>query len=101
MANSMSGDPLIMDTATANWAANALPGNQSLAVYKISWVNPTTAAHTFSITDATGQVLISSIVTATTAGGVIDLIFNDPIALSKQNGWFLSQISSGKLYIYF
>lgn len=102
MANQMSGMPIIMDTATASWAANALPGVQALAVTKIVWANPTTAAHTFSIIDGAGTTLVTGICTATNAGGQIFFDFEPKaLLLSKQNGWRLSQISSGALYIYF
>lgn len=101
MANSMSGNPLIMDTATATWAANALPGTQALAVFIVIWHNPTTAAHTFSIVDGAGQVILPGIAVAANVGSSIQYSFTKPIVLSKANGWRLSQISSGTLYIYF
>ncbi len=101
MANQMSGDPLIMDSTTANWAANALPGTQALAVSKITWSNPTTAAHTFSIVDSAGTTLATGICNAGNAGGQIDFLFPKGLLLSKANGWRLSQISSGSVYLYF
>lgn len=101
MSNLMSGNPLLMDTATASWAANALPGTQELAVRKVLWYNPTTAAHTFAIVDSTGQVLLQGICTATNAGGIIQFDFSEALELSKTNGWRLSQISSGTLMLYF
>lgn len=101
MPNSMSGQPLLMDTATASWAANALPGTQALNVSKILWVNPTTAAHTFSIVDIAGTILLSAICSTGNAGGVIAFDFPKSLQLSKANGWRLSQISSGTLEIYF
>lgn len=101
MSNQMSGMPLIMDTATATWAANALPGTQALPVSKIIWVNPTTAAHTFSIVDISGSIILTGICSTANAGGQIEYNFPKSLLLSKANGWRLSQISSGALYIYF
>jgi hypothetical protein len=97
----MSGNPLIMDSTTANWAANLLPGNQALAVFKIIWQGPGTAADTFTIVDLDGQVLIPGEASTYTIGSSVSMDFQKPVLLSKQNGWHLSQISSGKIYIYY
>jgi hypothetical protein len=102
MANTMSGQPLIMNTATTSWTNNGLPSNSTLRVFKIIWYDPVTAADTFSIVDQDGQVLLAGIANSTTIGSVVQFDFQaERLILSLQNGWYLKQISSGTLYIYF
>src|SRR5262245_30622606 len=99
MANQTSGNPIIMDTATANWAANGLPGNQLLKCWKIIWLNPTAVGDTFTIKEADGSVKFTALAEAATGtpGNSQMFTFTKPLELSKTRGWFLASISSGTL----
>lgn len=104
MANAMGGNPLKMDTATANWAANLLPNSIALDIRKIEWLNPAASADTVTIADADGLVLwTSSAEAAAGTPGSTQVWYFQPreLVLTKNQGWKLSQISSGTLYIYF
>lgn len=104
MANAMGGNPIKMDTVTANWAANALPNTIALDVRKIEWLSPGAAADTVTISDADGLVLWTSTAEAAAATpGSTQVWYFQPreLMLTKNQGWRLSQISSGTLYIYF
>ena len=103
MANAAGGQPIKLDTAVANHAALLLPNNLPLYVNKVEWFNPTAAGDTFTIRDTDGLVLLTGIAEAATATPGNSQIYNfiPPAIWTKPQGWYLSQISSGSLYIYF
>lgn len=102
MANQTSGNPLILDTAVASWAALGLPGQQCLKCWKIIWLSPTNIGDTFSLKEADGTTIFTG--TAEAASGSVGnsqmWTFTKPLNLSFQRGWFLSQITSGTLRLY-
>lgn len=104
MANATGGSPIKMDTVTANWAANSLPNTMPLDVRAIEWLAPTAAADTVTISDADGLVLYTATAEAAAANpGNSQIEYFQPrsLLLTKPQGWRLSQISSGTIYIYF
>jgi hypothetical protein len=93
-----------MDTATGSWSANSLPNNLSLDVRKIEWLSPTAAGDTVTISNADSLVLWTSTAeAAATTPGSTQVWYFQPreLLLTKRQGWRLSQISSGTLYIFF
>lgn len=102
MANATSGNPIKLDTAVANWAALGLPGQGCIRCYKVIWEQPTSAGDTFTISEADGTVLLTGKAEAASGavGNTQSFTFTKPLLLSYQRGWYLSQISSGALYIY-
>lgn len=100
----MGGNPIKMDTATANWAANALPNTMPLDIRMIEWLAPAATGDTVTIANADGLVLWTSTAEAAPANpGNTQVFYFQPreLLLTKPQGWKLSQISSGTLYIYF
>lgn len=105
MANVLTGSPLKMDTATANYAAmTTLPNSLALEIRMIYWEKPAATNDTFQFTDADGLVLVEGTAEAAPANAGNSLVFYfQPRSLlfTKAQGWFLKQISSGTLWIYF
>jgi hypothetical protein len=103
MANATGGNPIILDTAVANWAALSLPNKLCLMVYKVEWLTPTSAGDTFTIQNADGLVLLTGKAEAASGSAGNSQVFNFVPAqkFTQTQGWYLSQITSGKLYIWF
>jgi hypothetical protein len=104
MANVTSGSPLKLDTAEASWTAMSLPNGLALDVRKIYWESPTTHADTVQITDADGLVLWEATAEADLGSAGNSQVFyfqSRELLLTKNQGWFLKQISSGTLWVYF
>ena len=89
MANNLTGDPLIIDTADAG-AVDA----KTRTINGIRWVNATTASHTAVITDIDGKVIWSC--AATGAG----FTHESNIRFQVSGGFKVPTLASGILYIY-
>jgi hypothetical protein len=103
MANLVNQNPLILTTAATSNKNMGLPGNQVLKVFKIIWYQPTSAGDTFTISNGDGSVILKRVAEAASGsvGNTISMDFGPPgLTLSSNLGWYLSQISSGTLYIY-
>lgn len=104
MANTTSGNPLELTTAEANWSAMALPNGLALDVRKIYWESPTTHGDTVQITNADGLVLWEATAEADAGSPGNSLVFYfhpRELLLTERQGWYLKQISSGVLWVYF
>jgi len=91
MANALTGNPLVIDTADSTLAN--FPG---VSITKIVWNAPTTIAHTFSIQDSAKE-LVAGVCAVANQGVVID--FFPPLRL-KSGKWKVPTLSSGKLFVY-
>ena len=95
-------NPMIIDTAMTaslkNYKGPAFVPNARFIVSKVVWVNPTTNADTFAITDGagTGPVTIAAGTCVTGSIGLPQTQVLDIEVADLQ----VTQISSGKLYIY-
>lgn len=104
MANAMGGSPIKMDTVTANWAANALPNTMPLDVRMIYWESPAAAADVARIIDADSLVLWEATAEVAPANAGNSLVFYfqpRSLLLTKNQGWRLSALTSGALWIFF
>lgn len=104
MANIVSGNPIRLDTAVANFAALGLPNNLALDVRCILWLNPTSVGDTYAIKNADGLILANGVCEAASGSpGNAQVKYYQPreLVLTKNQGWFLQQISSGTLVITF
>lgn len=102
MANNVSGSPLLLDTAVANFAALVALGIDAklpLYVSKIVWKKPTAAGDTFSLVNAAGQTILTDAAGAAGVSQNYDFA-KRPLLLSPAMGWYLSQISSGTLELF-
>jgi hypothetical protein len=100
MANVVNGvNPLKLDTADANWAAMGLKSPNALFISKIEWYKPASIGDTFSILDAGGNVLVEGTCEVALQSQVYP--FQPQRQWSKATGWYLSQISSGTILVYF
>lgn len=104
MANATGGNPIKLDTAVANHAALSLPNEMPLDVRSILWLNPTSVGDTVTIQNADGLVLYTAKAEAASGNpGNSQIKYFQPreMIFTKPQGWYLSQISSGTLYIDF
>lgn len=88
MANDLTYNPLVIDTAAATTLIS-----YPIFVKSIRWVGATTAGHTVSVQDPDGNVLWSSV-----AGGSNN-IEADLIERIWQDGFAVPTLQSGTLYI--
>lgn len=105
MANSLTGNPLKIDTAVANNAAmTTLPNSMSLDVRKIFWESPAAAGDTIQFTNADGLILFEATAEVAVANvGNNQIYYFQPreLLFTKAQGWFPKTITSGKVWIYF
>lgn len=102
--SSYSTNPIIVTAAVANWAAMVLPNRIALDVRSIYWENPTSVGDIARIKNADGIVLWEAICEAATgnAGNSQIRMFQPrELVLTKNQGWFTSDLTSGKLIIGF
>ncbi len=90
MANDITGNPLILDTA-----ASTVLTTHNIEPTLIRWVGGTTAAHTCVVTNAAGIVIWASVANA--ASFIDQTIFPPEFNFS---GLVMLTLASGKLYIY-
>ena len=90
MANDITNNPLLLDTA----AATSITAITFVAT-KIRWVGATTAGHTVSITNAGGTVKFAG--EATGANYSESEHFDPPLIFE---GLIMPTLASGKIYIY-
>lgn len=93
MANKPNSNPLILDTAVANWAALGLPGSNALRVKRVIFYKPTNIGDAFSIQDSAGNVLLEGTCEVALQSQVYTFV--TPVLWSKATGWFLQAISAG------
>lgn len=104
MANVTSGNPIKIDTATANWAALSLPNNFALDIRRIFWESPTSVGDTIQFTNADGLILFEATAEAAAGNPGNNLIFYfqpREQVWTKNQGWFPKTITSGKVWIDF
>jgi hypothetical protein len=99
MSNSTSGNPLSLDSSVANFAALNLPNKLPILVSRIIWVNPQNNGDTFFLKNKDGLILLNGVAQA----GISQSWQFDPkrLYLTYPQGWYLQQISSGTLEIFF
>ena len=93
MANDLTGNPLVIDTASTSvavWSA------QAARIQHVRWVGGTTAGHTCVIKDAAGHVKWAGV--ATGANYSEDSLLDEPVTV--KGGIFVSTLASGVVYIY-
>lgn len=101
MANNYDANPISLTAANASLKNFAGPkyfpvsSNGRFRVKRIVWVNPTTDAHTFTVTDGAGNVLATG-VCVTASIGLPQTTVVDELVTDVQ----LTQISSGTVLIY-
>lgn len=103
MANNFSQNPFILDTV---WTASTIPSALQSTTRspdqfrKIVWIAPATTGDTLVITDINGNVILTA--TASAADLAVELWSeaSGRMFTLKQGEWVLSQLSSGKLYMY-
>src|SRR3990167_1057660 len=94
MSNSITGNPIIIDTAAATVVTNYV-----FKAWMIRWVGGTTAGHTISVQNKDGNVKY-----ATVATGAI--YFEESHLVSPSNeslifaGLLVPTLASGTIYIY-
>lgn len=102
--SSYSTNPIIVTAAVANWAAMALPNNLALDARSIFWENPTAIGDVARIKNADGTVLWEAICEASTGtAGNSQIRYFQPreLLLTKNQGWYTSNLTSGTLFIDF
>lgn len=100
MANIFTTNPIKIDTVMGSVAAGSLAFTAPIKVHKVEWVSPVAVGDAVTIIDANSNILFAD--TAATAGGTITRDFaQHPLYLTNPQGWRVSVLSSGTLYIYF
>ena len=90
MANNLTDNPMILDTAGGGVLTSA-----RIQPAKIRWDGATTAGHTLLIKDSAGIVKYTS-----TAGGANNVEESTFVPHETWAGLELTTLSSGKVYIY-
>lgn len=96
MANNFSYNPIVVDTTFSSG-----PGTGgTILVYKVYWYNPTAAADTFTITDAsTGATLLTGYAQTANQSQMFEFGMVRLAIPLGGSGWSVT-ISSGTLYLY-
>lgn len=94
MANNITTNPMVIDTAGAGVIINV-----SLRIKKLRWVGGTTAGHAAVVKDKEGNIFWESVCPAA------NYVEETDFALHKSqrnvlNGLIVSTLGSGKLYLY-
>ena len=92
MANAVTGNPFILDTATATIIASGTGG--FVDVYAVRWTSGS-LADAVQLEDGANVVKWSA--TGTVANAVDQTVFNPPLTF---NGLRCSVLGSGKVYVY-
>lgn len=90
MANDVSGNPLILDTANTS----AVVDPRGLIIDKFRWVGATTAGHQAVVKDGRGKVIFDSVADA---ANFVDESHDRAVA----KGLIMHTLASGKIYIYY
>lgn len=103
MANIFNANPMILDTV---WTSGTMPA-AFLALTNpqrfrlIKWIGNSAAADECKITDLGGNVLFDEVIVAGNVG--LDIVLwdtpGDPYVF-KQNGWILTTLTHGKLWLW-
>ena len=104
MANSVSTNPIKIDTAVANWAALNLPSSLPLDVRQIE-IEPGANGQQLQLANADGTILFeatSEAATGSTGGTLVFYFQPRSLLLTKPQGWFPKTVTSGLVaWIYF
>lgn len=94
MSNDVTGNPLVIDTASAT-AITAY----SFTAWAIRWVNGTTAGHTISVQDRHGKVKYATVAAAANYVEESHLVSPKNESLLF-DGLLVPTLASGTIYIY-
>lgn len=91
MANDFSSNPIVVDTA---YSTGDVVSKTNVFIRSAIWEGPTTVGHQLIVQDRNGKQIAAEL--CSTA--------NENVSLIYLNGWFnglkVTQIDSGKLFIY-
>lgn len=90
MANDMTNNPWIFDTADAEAALKSLPRN----VKRVNWVSPASAGDVLLIKDATGAVVVNAVCEVDGQSQVF-------LVEHSYDGLNVERIDSGTAYVHF
>lgn len=90
MANNVSGDPLILDTANTTTVVDP----RGLIITKVRWVGATTAAHHATIKNADGATIIDMVATGAN-------YTEESTEKMYCKGLIMHTLGSGIVYVYY
>lgn len=98
MANSLTTNPIVVDTANAG--AALIASGQPLLVSAIKAVGLTTAGHTGVVQDANGKAFWECIAATTNYATQLETFAALPNGARTLNGLKVPTLASGKIYIW-
>lgn len=98
MANNLTGNPLVIDTANAG--AALIPAGQPIPISAIKYIGATTAGHEAVVQDANGNPWWDDIAFSTNYASDLESFVDVPLSVRTLNGLKVPTLGSGRIYIW-